>query len=192
MIIDLLLTLDYDPETKTVSIVKQKVTGEKESTTKKKSTKKKDDGSTVPIIYLEDNKLSLNNRAMEVLELEPDERVSIIYQTDDEGYLFPVIAKDSTLGCEGGNRTTKSQTVSCRGKANEKLREFGSEFTLVDIGQGLFKMDGGVKVKASSKTKPDNSIKISKEEDIEEDLPMEATLDESDNTEINEEFNFEL
>lgn len=192
MIIDLLLTLDYDPETKTVSIVKQKVTGEKESTPKKKSTKKKDDGSTVPIIYLEDNKLSLNNRAMEILELEPDERVSIIYQTDDDGYLFPVIAKDSTLGCEGGNRTTKSQTVSCRGKANEKLREFGTEFTLVDIGQGLFKMDGGVKVKASSKTKPDNSIKISKEEDIEEDLPMEAILDESDNTEINEEFNFEL
>lgn len=192
MIIDLLLTLDYDPESKTVSIVKQKVASEKESSPKKKTTKKKkDDGSSEPIIYLEENKLTFNNKATELLGLEPDERVSIIYQNED-GLLFPVIAKDETLGCEGGNRFTKSQSVSCRGKANEKLREFGNEFILSDLGQGLFKMDGGIEVKASTKIKPDKNIKISKDEEVDEDLPMEATLDESDNTEINEEFNFEL
>lgn len=192
MLIELLLTLDYNPETKTVSIVNQKVTKETEPTKKKtggKKSKKEEDPN--PKIYLEDNKLTFNTAAAELIGVEAGERLSIIYQNEGD-LLFPVIAKDETLGCEGGNLFNKSMTLSCRGKANEKLREFGTEFSLVDIGQGLFKMDGGIEVEASNKIKADKNIKIKESEEVEEDLPMEAVLDETKDVDVNEEFSFDL
>ena len=42
----------------------------------------------------------------------------------------PVIGTDEAFGTKGGNKLTKSNTVSFRGSANEKLAEFGTTFRI--------------------------------------------------------------
>jgi hypothetical protein len=189
----MLIEFDFDPETGDYTPISREIIEEGAATPKKAKSVMKDDGSTEPIVILEENKLVLNSKAVEVLGAEWEDRISVIYQKHEDK-LVPVIGKDEVFGCKSGNKLTKSKTVSCRGKANTKLAEHGTEFKLIPLNNDTFIMDGGVDipyVEDSKKKHVDPKIKVV-EDDIPEVLPMEATLDGDGSEEITEEFKFEL
>lgn len=193
MRIKMLIEFDFDPETGDYTPISREIIEEGAATPKKAKSVMKDDGSTEPIVILEENKLVLNSKAVEVLGAKWEDRISVIYQKHEDK-LVPVIGKDEVFGCESGNKLTKSKTVSCRGKANTKLAEHGTEFKLIPLNNDTFIMDGGVDipyVEDSKKKRVDPKIKVV-EDDIPEVLPMEATLDGDGSEEITEEFKFEL
>ena len=193
MRVKMLIEFDFDPETGDYTPISREIIEEGAATPKKAKSVMKDDGSTEPIVILEENKLVLNSKAVEVLGAEWEDRISVIYQKHEDK-LVPVIGKDEVFGCKSGNKLTKSKTVSCRGKANTKLAEHGTEFKLIPLNNDTFIMDGGVDipyVEDSKKKRVDKKIKVV-EDDIPEVLPMEATLDGDGSEEITEEFKFEL
>lgn len=193
MRVKMLIEFDFDPETGDYTPISREIIEEGAATPKKAKSAMKDDGSTEPIVILEENKLVLNSKAVEVLGAEWEDRISVIYQKHEDK-LVPVIGKDEVFGCKSGNKLTKSKTVSCRGKANTKLAEHGTEFKLIPLNNDTFIMDGGVDilyVEDSKKKRVDPKIKVV-EDDIPEVLPMEATLDGDGSEEITEEFKFEL
>lgn len=193
MRVKMLIEFDFDPETGDYTPISREIIEEGAATPKKAKSVMKDDGSTEPIVILEENKLVLNSKAVEVLGAEWEDRISVIYQKHEDK-LVPVIGKDEVFGCKNGNKLTKSKTVSCRGKANTKLAEHGTEFKLIPLNNDTFIMDGGVDipyVEDSKKKRVDPKIKVV-EDDIPEVLPMEATLDGDGSEEITEEFKFEL
>lgn len=193
MRVKMLIEFDFDPETGDYTPISREIIEEGAATPKKAKSVMKDDGSTEPIVILEENKLVLNSKAVEVLGAEWEDRISVIYQKYEDK-LVPVIGKDEVFGCKSGNKLTKSKTVSCRGKANTKLAEHGTEFKLIPLNNDTFIMDGGVDipyVEDSKKKRVDPKIKVV-EDDIPEVLPMEATLDGDGSEEITEEFKFEL
>lgn len=96
-------------------------------TTKKKTTK---DESSEPQLTLLDNKYELNSAAVELMEVEPDDRLDIKIKKIGNT-MVPVIGTDKAFGTKSGNRLTKSFTVSCRGKGHDDLESYGTIFTLV-------------------------------------------------------------
>ena len=73
-------------------------------------------------IIMTETTLILSDRLVSLLGASPGDGI-IIGFTDKEGTLIPVI----TLG-EEGNKLTKTNTVSFRGKKHNLLTEFGSNF----------------------------------------------------------------
>lgn len=183
MRVKMLIEFDFDPETGEYTPISREII---EETKKSKKTKSKDDGSTEPLITLEENKIVLNSKAVEVLGAEYEDKVSIVY-SNCGGLLRPVISLGS------GNKLTKSNTVACRGANRDKLAEFGEVFKLISQEDGTFIMDGGYEIPYKEpKKKVDPKIKVV-EDDNPEVLPMEATFDlEEGNEDIKEEFTFEL
>lgn len=178
----------YDPETNEYEPISNKVINDQKES--KAPSKKKDDGSTDPIVTLEDNKFVLNSRAVELLNAQWEDRLSIQYRDVDGKKNVPVIAKDETLGTHSGNKLTKSNTVSCRGKANERLSKYGDTFVLEEIGESkTFKMIGNVE--PQSYVKVDKIIKVTEPDDVHtidsedlEDIPLDCDLDQDDAVEI--------
>lgn len=136
--------------------------------TRKSSTKVKiDDSNSDPEITLESNKYCLNLAAVQLLAVEPDDKLVIRYIHGD-----PVIGKNSTFGVEAGNKLTKSFTVSCRGKGNEELARFGNKFSLTPgEKEGLFIMHG------DAPELPKETEEIANPNDIDD---LESLIDNSD------------
>ena len=189
MRVKMLIEFDFDPETGEYTPINRTIVNDD---IKKTKSTIKDDGSKEPIVTLEDNKLVLNSKAVELLGAEWEDRISIIYQKHGNN-LVPVIGKDDVFNCKSGNKLTKSKTISCRGKANTELSKYGSEFKLISLDNGTFIMDGGIEVPyiENTKKKQDSKIKVIEDENPEV-LPMEATLDAEGIDDITEEFKFEL
>lgn len=128
-----IVTFDFDPETEAVSGVKCTVDGveKKRKTTKK--VKDVEEMASSPIITLEPNKIVFNNKAVSDLNIAYEDRIVIkwVKSTEDNKTMLPIIGKDSSFGEEGtGNKVTKSNTVTYKGKANTILSDFGTEFTI--------------------------------------------------------------
>lgn len=142
---------------------------EKKSVTKKISSTKKVDSNPDPIVTLDSNKLILTQGAVDLLQVCPDCKIDIKYKKD-KGITRPVIGTDSAFNSKSGNKLTKSNTVSYRGKANEKLAEYGTTFTLEPTeDEGIYFMVGDQTPKEI--VVPDEII------DIEDELDM-IELDE--------------
>lgn len=149
----------------------------KKSTAKKTSSKK--DENPNPEIKLEANKYCLNTAAATLLGVEPDDRIEIKIIHGE-----PVIGKNSAWKTEGGNRLTKSLTVSMRGKANDELSKYGSLFGLEATDkEGLFKMKG------DAPELPKETEEIANPEDIDD---LEALIDEDVDNETITNFKFEF
>lgn len=143
---------------------------------KKASTKKakKEDESSDPQIILEDNKYVLNSAAVLLLGVEPDDRLEIKFVHGD-----PVIGKNSAWGTEGGNRLTKSFTVSCRGKGREELSSHGHIFDLVPgEKEGTFRMKG------DKPELPKETEEIANPDDIDDLDDLMNEMEESTNIEF--------
>ena len=195
MRIKMLLVFDFDPETGEYTPVSRETIEDKIATEKKPRTSKKKtavteiEGITGPAIILEDNKYCLNQEAADVLGVVPEDRLEIKYERKGKTRT-PVIGSNEAFGTKGGNKLTQSLTVSCRGKANDMLAEFGTKFTLVPhpSSDKLFILEGDKPAPTPNETK---EIKIDIEDEPVDDLPLDIQLadmlaDDVDKNEISE------
>lgn len=180
--IKMLIVFDFDPETGEYTPVSREILNEGETGAKKTKAPKKGKGksslpdSKEPLIVLEDNKYILNEAAAEALGVSPDDRIDIKYEKQGK-LLKPVIGSNEAFGTKGGNKLTNSLTVSCRGKANETLSEYGSQFTLIPHARkdGLFMLIGDSMPEESEVV--DDKIDVNEvDEEPSEDIPLDIQL----------------
>lgn len=189
--IKILFTFDIDPETgETKCIDRQLVEESKPSTKKKATSKKKGDNDPIPKITLEENKYSMNSAAVELMGVEPDDRIDIKMEKQGKS-LIPVIGTNESFGTKAGNRLTKAYTVSCRGKANDELSKYGTVFTLSahPSKDGLFIMTGDKK--APVEDEGDENVNI-QDEDLPTDVDLEGLTDDIEETTEMSAFDFNL
>lgn len=92
-------------------------------------------------VTVADNKLILSKEAVKALGGVAGDRITINYWTVNSETTFPVIGKSECFGdSTGGNRLTKSNTVSFRGMQRDILLEYGSFFKLIRF-NNYFKME---------------------------------------------------
>lgn len=173
----LLLTIETDIETGDVKLLNREVINDDLAKPKKSTTKKtKVEESSEPIVTLEANKLCLTQAAVDLLNVCEDCRIDVKYNKNGA----PIIGTNTAFGTVGGNKITKSNSVSFRGKANDKLKEFGTTFKLESTDKdGVFLMIGDQKPAEV----PEELVDINKELDDLDDL--NDLIDDTN-------FNFEL
>jgi len=188
-----LFTYEQDDETGEVKVINREVVNDnlpKAKKTSSKSTKKADENPE-PELILEDNKYSLNTAAIELLGVEADDRIDIKFEKRGKGRV-PVIGSNTAFGTQGGNRLTKSNTVSYRGKNHDTLEEYGTVFSFKETDkEGIFELVGD---KPIPEEKEDENIKIVDDEVEEIGRPEDLIgITEGDATEVNADdidFNF--
>ena len=187
------VNFNFDPEEGTVSDLTCFVDGVERkkkatrSTTKKESEPVKLEDEA--IMKVEDAKLVFNNKIVADMGLVYQDRLVIKYkQLDGQKKPMPLIAKDVDWAEEGtGNKLTKTNTLSYRGKANTILSEYGTEFTIEPYKEGIWKLisknEGVVKA-----TAPVTRKEVEAKAD---DLDVSINVDD-DNTDEIEEIAFTL
>ena len=185
-----LFTYEQDDETGEVKVINREVINDNPPKAKKTSTKKADENPE-PELILEDNKYSLNTAAIELLGVEADDRIDIKFEKRGK-VRVPVIGSNTAFGTQGGNRLTKSNTVSYRGKNHDILEEYGTVFSFKETDkEGIFELVGD---KPVPEEKEDENIKIVDDEVEEIGRPEDLVgITEGDATEINADdidFNF--
>ena len=116
-----------------------------------------------PLITLDSNKLVLTTGAVQMMNICADCRIDIKYKKRDR-MSVPVIGTDEAFGTKGGNKLTKTNTISFRGVANEKLSEYGTTFKIEPSeDEGIFYLIGD----KMNNLIPDDTIDIQSELDIE-------------------------
>lgn len=187
------LTLDINPDTHVVTIVKQEVSKDKIKKVAKVKSISTESESSEPIIILDSNKYILNQAAADLLEVNYEDRLEIKYKKIGS-LIFPVIGKNEVFGTQGGNKLTKSLTISYRGKNNETLAEYGDRFTLSAFTEipGVFTMCGNKEidlVESDSNINPN----ISDFSEIDIELPIDTDLEIiNESTELDDFADFEL
>lgn len=166
-------TITYEREVDVDSgeIIKTTIIGSSDIKPEKKKSVKKDQ-DTEAKVYLEDNKLKLNSLAVEMLGVNPGDRIDIQYSDT-----YPIIGKSESFGNpDGGTKLTKSYTISFRGKKSEVLQKFGTEFKVVNS-NGHFILDSGKEI--IQEPIKDENVNV---ENI--DLNLDDFLDDSDAKEV--------
>lgn len=151
------------------SVELPKATKKASTTTKKKSSKVE---SSDPQLTLLDNKYELNTAAVELMGVEPDDRLDIKIKKIGNS-MVPVIGTDEAFGTKSGNRLTKSFTVSCRGKGHDDLATYGTVFTLATHPsmENLFILQGDAPVTVTEIVEDENvSVEDVNIDDIDLDL----------------------
>ena len=171
MKLDILFHYDVNEQTGEITYIgKEEISVDTKATksTTKTSTKTstaKVDANPDPIITLDSNKLILTQGAVDLLQVCADCRVDIKYKKKGKKAV-PIIGTDAAFGTKSGNKLTKSNTVSYRGSANEKLSAYGTTFKLEPTeDEGIYYLVGD-KVQEENSV-PDEIIDIEKELDIE-------------------------
>lgn len=157
-VFNIVLTVEVDTESGDSKIIKKEIVKDVEvkKTTRKSSPKVKEDEDTTPKLTLADNKYILNKAAVELLGADADARLDIKYHKV-ENSLVPIIGLDESFGTHGGNRLTKTGTVSCRGNANTQLARYGDLFILEPYKDNLFLLKGNKDTDTiEEKETPDN------------------------------------
>lgn len=191
MIVKMMITFDYDPETNEYKPLKQEIVKNKVQ----KITKAEEaEDSAEPQITLEANKYVLNKAAATLMGVEWENRLDIKYQPVEKGgMMFPIIGTDTAWKTKSGNKLTKSLTVSCRGNANELLSKYGDTFTVTPWKghEGLFVMIGNKDRSEEEPTIKDDNISIKEDENPVEDLPLDTELDNEEAYKIDD-LSFEI
>jgi hypothetical protein len=191
MKLDILMHYEVDETTGEMKYIgKEEITVDSASTkaskssTTKKSTSKVDDNPE-PLITLEANKLVLTQGAVDALNPCEDCRIDIKYKKKDKK-LVPVIGTDAAFGTKAGNKLTKTNTVSYRGAANDKLSAYGTVFRLEPTEEdGIFYMVGDKNPKEPEA--PKELVDIESELEV----PSLEDLDNADDKDLGN-FDFKL
>ena len=189
MIIKMMITFDYNPDTKECVLLKQEQVKEKSPKTTSKAEAAEE--SAEPQITLESNKYVLNKAAAELMGVQWEDRLDIKYQKVDK-LTFPIIGTDTAWKTKSDNKLTKSLTVCCRGNANEMLSKYGDTFTVTPWKghNNLFVLVGN-KDRAEEPVVEDSNIQIKEDENPVEDLPLDTELDDEEAYKIDD-LTFEL
>lgn len=103
--------------------------------------KNKFEGINVPIIELGDKKLILSPLVLQILNVNPGDRLSINYIQKNNENTFPVIGKAEIFADpENGQKLTKSNTISFRGNQHKFLTQFGNLFKIEMYAKDIYKM----------------------------------------------------
>lgn len=184
MKLDILFHYNVDENTGEITFIgKEEITVDTATSTKRQAKPVKVEANIEPLITLDSNKLVLTTGAVDMMKICPDCRVDIKYKKKDK-VSVPVIGTDAAFGTKGGNKLTKTNTVSFRGSANEKLAEYGSVFKLEPSeDEGIFYLIGD----KMNKPVEDEAI------DIEDELDLDSLeeLDIDDSSDL-EGFDFKL
>lgn len=186
MIIKMMITFDYNPETNEYIPLKQEIVKDKKKDPALLMAEEAKD-SAEPQITLTDNKYILNESAANLIGVKWEDRLDIKYQLIDK-IRFPIIGKDTAWGTKSGNKLTKSLTVSCRGNANSLLSEYGDTFSITpwQEHEGLFVLVGN-----KDRTTPDENVEVTEDENPENDLEaIQDAIDDTDYEINNMTFNF--
>ena len=89
--------------------------------------------SEEPKLVLSDNKFTLNDEAIRLLRVSVGDKIAIVFDSIGR----PMIGSADSLHIDGGNKLTKSKSVSFRGKMNGQLAKFGNEFIIKEDGEGI-------------------------------------------------------
>lgn len=130
---------------------------------KKVSKKNTVEESSEPLLTLDSNKYYLTSSAVSLLNVEAGDRIDIKYEKK-YNKLVPVIGSNSVFNTQGGNKLSKNNTVSCRGKANEELSKYGTVFALQPKGNGLFYLVNTENPKEDSSVIEDANIELPSQE----------------------------
>lgn len=168
MKLDIIFHYNVNEQTGEITYIgKEEVTVDTASKVSKSSSKSssKVDNNPDPIVTLDSNKLILTQGAVDLLQVCEDCRIDIKYERKDKKAV-PIIGTDAAFGTKAGNKLTKSNTVSYRGAANDKLAAYGTVFRLEPTkNEGIYYLVGD---KEPEETKvPDEIINIENELDIE-------------------------
>lgn len=161
----------------------------KKSTTKKSVSKV--DTDTTPKLTLETSKYILTQAAADLLGVQPDDRIDIKYEKQGKR-MVPIIGSNEAFGTKAGNKLTKSLTVSCRGKANEELSQYGTIFTITahPTKEGLFILNGD---KIIPEQQVDDTVEIKEDQsDVDLDSELDDLLAEDSTDNITEITNFDF
>ena len=181
MIKQITVVFDFNTETEEVSGVKVVNNSEKKTTTTKKAKEVVSEMATDAIITLEPNKLVFNSKAVADMEIEWEDRI-VIKWIKENNRMVPIIGKDISFDEEGsGNKVTKSNSIAYKGKANSVLAELGTEFSLQEHKEGIWKL-------VPTEQSTPNLANMEIEEAIEVAQAIEPILitDSDDETEIDE------
>ena len=189
-----LFTYEQDDETGEVKVLNREVINDDLPKAKKKTSapkKSKADENPEPELTLEDNKYCLNTAAIELLGVEAEDRIDIKFEKRDK-IRVPVIGCNTAFGTQGGNRLTKSNTVSYRGKNHDLLEEYGTVFSFKETDkEGIYELIGD---KPIPEEKEDENVKIVDKEVEEIGRPEDLVgIVDGDATEVNADdidFNF--
>ena len=171
-------TITYEREIDVDSgeILKTTIIGSSDIKPEKKKAVKKD-SDTEAKVYLEDNKLKLNSLAVELMKINPGDRIDIQYTKQ-----YPLIGLSETFGNpDGGTKLTKSNTLSFRGKKSEALQKYGTEFKVLPAERNQFVLDSGKEIIDEPELKGDENVNVG--DDL--DFNLDSLLDDaSEATEI--------
>lgn len=138
------VNFNFDPDTEMVSDLTCFVDGveKKKKTTRPTKPTQEPVMESEAIITLEPTKILFNNKCVADMKLEYQDRLVIKYQKEKNVKKpIPLIGKDIDWGEEGtGNKLTKTNTLAYRGKANTILADYGSEFTIEQYKEGIWKL----------------------------------------------------
>ena len=190
MKLDILMHYEVNETTGEIKYIgKEEITVDSASTKASKSSTKKStskvDDNPEPLITLEANKLVLTKGAVDTLKPCEDCRIDIKYKKKDKK-LVPVIGTDAAFGTKAGNKLTKTNTVSYRGAANDKLAAYGTVFKLIPTEEeGIFYLVGDKQPTAPET--PKELVDI----DSELDIPSLEEIDNADDKDFGN-FDFKL
>ena len=181
MKLDVVMHYEVDETTGEIKFIgKEEITVDSAKTSKsstKKSASKIADNPE-PLITLEANKLVLTKGAVDMLKPCEDCRIDIKYKKKGKK-LVPVIGTDAAFGTKAGNKLTKTNTVSYRGAANDKLSAYGTVFRLEPTEEdGIFYMIGDKSPKEPEA--PKELVDI----DSELDIPSLEEIDNADDKDL--------
>ena len=192
MKLDILFHYDVNEQTGEITYIgKEEISVDTKATksatkTSTKASTAKVDANPDPIITLDSNKLILTQGAVDLLQVCADCRVDIKYKKKGKKAV-PIIGTDAAFGTKSGNKLTKSNTVSYRGSANEKLSAYGTTFKLEPTeDEGIYYLVGD-KVQEENSV-PDEIIAIESELNIES---LDNLNIDEDDTNL-EKFDFKL
>ena len=185
MKLDIVMHYSVDEATGEITFIgKDEIKVDTAKKTSRKSSTKKDENPE-PIVTLDSTKLTLTQGAVDLLQVCEDCRIDIKYKKKDKK-LVPVIGTDAAFGTKAGNKLTKTNTVSYRGAANDKLAAYGTVFKLVPTDEeGIFYLVGDKQPTAPET--PKELVDI----DTELDIPSLEEIDNADDKDLGN-FDFKL
>lgn len=167
MKLDIIFHYDVNEQTGEITYIgKDEVTVDTAKTSKSSSkSSSKVDNNPDPIVTLDSNKLILTQGAVDLLQVCEDCRIDIKYEKKGKKAV-PIIGTDAAFGTKAGNKLTKSNTVSYRGAANDKLAAYGTIFKLEPTkNEGIYYLVGNGEPEEMKV--PDEIINIENELDVE-------------------------
>lgn len=169
------ITYEASVNTDTGEILETKIVSKTDLKPHRTKSSKPEEDDEEPKLYLEENKYRLNHAAIEMMGLNPDDKIDIKYE-ESNGNTYPIIGNDEVFQTHSGNRLTKSLTVAFRGNKNIELSKFGTTFNIVahPTKEGLFVLEGD-KTPEIKNTKENEDVQIN-----EEDLSLEELIDDKD------------